>query len=54
MYVTFSLTTGADDPVLEALQAGSAAGVAIQGNATEFSLKGSRAAIGFMLAACLG
>jgi hypothetical protein len=46
-------TTGYDDPVLEALQAGSSAGIAIQGNATEFSLKGSRAAIGFMLARCL-
>jgi hypothetical protein len=53
MYDTFSITTSADDHVLEALQAGRAAGVAIQGNATEFSLNGSRAAIGFMLAACL-
>jgi hypothetical protein len=53
MYDTFNFTTGYDDPVLEALQAGSSAGIAIQGNATEFSLKGSRAAIGFMLARCL-
>ena len=53
MYERFQFDADADDPVIEALQAGNEAGVAIQGNAVEFSLKGSRAAISFMLRHCL-
>ncbi len=53
MYERFEFASGADDPLLEALQAGNEAGVAIQGNAVEFSLRGSRAAIGFMLRHCV-